>query len=309
MNGVLTVGSLFSGYGGIELGLEQTKGFRTIWHCEIEPYTSAILKERWPGIPNLGDITKVNWEEVEVPDLICGGFPCQDISVAGKGRGIIKGETRSGLWGEFHKSIRVLRPRYVLIENVSALARRGLNIVLADLAQEGYDAEWIDLRASDFGAPHKRERLFIVAYPNSKRNAYDKRRIETEQPSKMARPDSDSSRYLHGRTQEQSAEAGKSSQREPFSVCSDVSDTCCGALQGQQQPVRSEQAHSFEGEHGGWETECGLDRVAYGITKGLDYYIWRERIKALGNGVVPQVATWVGKMILQQEKTDQEERP
>jgi DNA (cytosine-5)-methyltransferase 1 len=256
---MISVGGLFSGYGGIELGLEQTKGFKTLWHCEIEPYPSAILHERFPGVPNLGDITKVKWNEQEHKvDIICGGFPCQDISQAGKRKGIIKGETRSGLWGEFHRAIRILRPRYVLIENVSAITNLGLDIVLADLAQERYDAEWLDLRASDFGAPHRRERIFIVGYISN----------------------TDDSRYIH----------------------SDVSHTLRKGFHGQQQPFRSEKTHSFKSEHGGWETECGLDRVVNGLTRGLDSYIWRERIKALGNGVVPQVARWVGERILEREK-------
>lgn len=165
---MLTVGSLFSGIGGIELGLEMTGGFRTLWHSEIEPYACEVLAKHWPGVPNLGDITKINWNEIDRPDVICGGFPCQDISVAGKGAGIAEG-TRSGLWFEFRRAIGVLRPRYVIIENVSALVIRGLDIVLADLAQAGYDAEWADIRAADVGAPHRRERIFIVAYPDSGR--------------------------------------------------------------------------------------------------------------------------------------------
>jgi len=158
----LTVGSLFSGIGGLEYGLELTGGFKTIWHCEIDPYASAVLRKHWPDVPNLGDITKVDWATVERPDLICGGFPCQDISVAGKGAGI-KAGTRSGLWSEFAKAIRALRPRYALIENVPMLANRGLNIVLADLAEAGYDAEWHNISAASVGAWHKRERIFIIA--------------------------------------------------------------------------------------------------------------------------------------------------
>ena len=160
----LTTGSLFSGIGGLEYGLERTGGFRTIWNCEIEAYPSAVLKKHWPDVPNLGDITKVDWSKVAPPDIICGGFPCQDISVAGKGRGIKEG-TRSGLWLEYAKAIRELRPKYAVIENVAALTRRGLHIVLADLAEAGYDAEWHNISASAVGAWHRRERIFILAYP------------------------------------------------------------------------------------------------------------------------------------------------
>lgn len=153
----MIVGSLFSGIGGIELGL----GLPVAWHSEIDPDASTILQRHW-DVPNLGDITKIDWHEVESVDVLCGGFPCQDISFAGKGAGIAEG-TRSGLWSEYARAIGILRPRYVFIENVSALAIRGLDRVLADLASFGFDAEWTSLRASAIGAPHRRERLFIVA--------------------------------------------------------------------------------------------------------------------------------------------------
>jgi len=161
----LTIGSLFSGIGGLELGFERTGRFKTIWHCEIEPYPSAVLEKNFPGVVNYGDITKVDWSKVERPDVLVGGFPCQDISVAGKGQGIKEG-TRSGLWSEYARAIRELRPRYVVVENVAMLARRGLVRVLGDLASLGYDAEWFTIRASDVGAPHRRERLFIIAHSN-----------------------------------------------------------------------------------------------------------------------------------------------
>jgi DNA (cytosine-5)-methyltransferase 1 len=165
---MITVGSLFSGIGGMELGLERTGKYKVIWNCEINPYCIEVLKKHWKDVPNLGDITKVNWNEIEKPELICGGFPCQDISIAGKGQGIKEG-TRSGLWSEFAKSIRILRPKYALIENVPMLSKRGLNIVLADLAKMGYNAEWGIISASSVGAMHKRERIFIIAYSTGNR--------------------------------------------------------------------------------------------------------------------------------------------
>lgn len=165
---MLTIGSLFSGVGGIEFGFESTGQFKTIWNCENDPYASAVLKKHWAEVPNLGDITKVKWEEIERPDILTGGFPCQDISIAGKGKGIKKG-TRSGLWSEYIKAIRMLRPKYAVIENVSMLALRGLDIVLVSLAEAGYDAEWGIVSAREVGAPHKRERLFIIAYLPSER--------------------------------------------------------------------------------------------------------------------------------------------
>src|SRR3990167_11328772 len=111
---MITVGSLFSGIGGIEYGLEKTEGFRTIWFVENYRYASAVLRKHWPAIPNLGDITKIEWEKVEKPDMLTGWFPCQDISIAGKRKGI--NAERSGLWKEYAKAIRILRPKYALIE-------------------------------------------------------------------------------------------------------------------------------------------------------------------------------------------------
>lgn len=132
------------------------------WQVEIDDYCQKILSKHWPDVPKYRDVREVGKHNLEAVDLICGGFPCQDISIAGKGVGI-EGE-RSGLWKEFARIIGELRPRYALIENVPMLSRRGLDVVLADIASEGYDAEWVDIRASDLGAHHKRERLFIVAH-------------------------------------------------------------------------------------------------------------------------------------------------
>jgi DNA (cytosine-5)-methyltransferase 1 len=159
----LTVGSLFSGIGGFELGLERTGGFKTVWQCEIDPFCLKVLEKHWPGVKRFADIKKMGVEE-EIPhvDVICGGFPCQDISCAGKGAGIHA--ERSGLWWEMLRVVRLVRPRYVLVENVAALLNRGLDEVLGSLAESGYDAEWQMLSAAEFGAPHIRSRLFIISY-------------------------------------------------------------------------------------------------------------------------------------------------
>ena len=158
---MLTVGSLFAGCGGFDLGLERA-GMRVIWQSEIDPYASAVLKKHWPDVPNHGDIRSIQAGNVERPDVLCGGFPCQDISNAGKRAGI-DGE-RSGLWSEYARVIGELRPRYVIVENVAALLGRGLERVLGDLAALGFDAEWHCIPASAVGAPHRRDRLWIVAY-------------------------------------------------------------------------------------------------------------------------------------------------
>jgi DNA (cytosine-5)-methyltransferase 1 len=218
---MLTVGSLFAGIGGFDLGFERA-GMRTLWFCEQNDYCRRVLARHWPGVPCHPDVralvadpasggkadeSRVDYQRrtlvgasagagggtgvgdspartqldrgveqpgdashvsgavpVPVPyvDVLCGGFPCQDLSYAGKGAGI-DGE-RSGLWREFARLIGELRPRYVVIENVPALAARGLDRVLADLAACGLDAEFDHLPASAFGAPHRRDRVWVVGY-------------------------------------------------------------------------------------------------------------------------------------------------
>lgn len=187
----MKIGSLFSGYGGLELGIIDAIGGEVVWHCEFDKAPSKILETRFPGIPNFGDVTQVDWATVEPVDVLCGGFPCQDVSLAGKRAGLKDG-TRSGLWAHFATAIETLRPRLVVIENVRGLLSadatvgemescpwcmgeddsehrlRALGAVLGTLADIGYDAEWLTVPASAAGAPHRRERVFIVAYPNFK---------------------------------------------------------------------------------------------------------------------------------------------
>lgn len=163
-----TYGSLFSGIGGIDLGLDRA-GMQCAWQVEIDPYAKKVLAKHWPDVARYGDIRTVGKRNLTKVDLICGGFPCQDISQANQidAQGF-DGE-RTGLWAEFYRVICELRPRYILVENVSALLVRGLGRVLGDLAGIRYDAEWQVLRACDFGLPHRRKRVFIVAYPASQR--------------------------------------------------------------------------------------------------------------------------------------------
>jgi DNA (cytosine-5)-methyltransferase 1 len=188
------IGSLFSGAGGLDMAVEAVFGGHTVWHSEIDKAASKVLAHRWPDVPNLGSITKIDWATVEPVDVLCGGFPCQDVSAAGKRAGIKDG-TRSGLWAIFAEAIDALRPQYVVIENVRGLLSaaahrageddeqsgdvesgapvmgngagqpvlRAAGAVLGDLADLGYDAVWATVAAADVGAPHRRERVFIVA--------------------------------------------------------------------------------------------------------------------------------------------------
>jgi DNA (cytosine-5)-methyltransferase 1 len=164
-------------------------GAEVAWHCEWEDAPSTILDKHFPGVPNYKDVSKVDFTQVEPVDILTGGFPCQDLSLAGKRAGLQDG-TRSGLWSEFARAIEELKPRLVVIENVRGLLSatasngmeyseedlaaldgraplRALGAVLGDLADLGYDAKWTGLRASDAGAPHQRFRIFVIAYPNN----------------------------------------------------------------------------------------------------------------------------------------------
>ena len=163
----LKVVSLFAGAGGIELGLERT-GMQTVGQVEMDPYCNKVLGEHWPDVPRHLDMeTAVTWwlsEPRPVVDVVCGGFPCQPFSLAGKQLGM---NDDRWMWPAMFDFVRNTRPRYVLVENVSALVRNGraFGRVLADLHSLGFDAEWATLRASEFGAPHRRERVYVLAYP------------------------------------------------------------------------------------------------------------------------------------------------
>ena len=162
---------LFSGIGGFSLGLERSGGFETVAFCEIEDYPRRVLAKHWPEVPIYDDVRTLSADRLAADgitvDAICGGFPCQDISLAGKGAGI-EG-ARSGLWSEYARLIGEIRPQFVIVENVAALLGRGFERVLGDLASLGYDAEWDCISAADIGSIHGRERVWIVAYPVSAR--------------------------------------------------------------------------------------------------------------------------------------------
>jgi DNA (cytosine-5)-methyltransferase 1 len=171
MSDKLKVLDLFSGIGGFSLGLERTGGFETVAFCEIDPYCRRVLAKHWPNVPIYEDIRDVTAEQLAADgiavDVICGGFPCQDISKSGSGAGI-DGE-RSGLWRECARLVGSIRPRFVIVENVSALLGRGMGRVLGDLATIRFDAFWECVPAAAIGAPHERDRVWIIAYPSEDR--------------------------------------------------------------------------------------------------------------------------------------------
>ncbi|MEV4511519.1 DNA (cytosine-5-)-methyltransferase [Dactylosporangium sp. NPDC049525] len=155
------IGSLCTGYGGLDLAVEWVLGGQLAWYAETDPHARTVCKHHWPDVANLGDIRTVDWSLVEPVEILTAGFPCQDISNAGKRAGIT-GE-HSSVWTAVADAVRVLRPPLVFVENVAALLHRGFDVVHADLAEIGYDTRWACLRASDIGAAHRRDRLFLLA--------------------------------------------------------------------------------------------------------------------------------------------------
>jgi DNA (cytosine-5)-methyltransferase 1 len=226
-------------------------------------------------------------------DAICGGFPCQDISTAGKGAGI-EGE-RSGLWSEYARLIGELRPQVVFVENVSALLSRGLDKVLGDLAALGYDAEWHCIPASAIGAPHRRDRVWIVAYPSSARCGLEEYRSGGQgwEPSDTRQPEVLQQR--NGTTCSEGADAG----------CQDVANTPGERVEGDgpirfevSQPPFSEglsRCYRTGSRATEWQAEPNVGRVADGVSPRLD----RHRLAGLGNAVVPQIPELLGNAYLE----------
>lgn len=294
----LSVGSLFSGIGGIELGFERTGKFETKWFVECEPFAQAVLRKHWPSVPIYGDIRQINFKELEPVDVLTGGFPCQDISNAGKRKGIT-GE-RSGLWKEYLRAISEIRPRYAFIENVSALRNRGLETVLCDLASIGYDAEWHCVPASSIGAPHRRDRIYILAMENSKRNGSDARNRENE----FRRKESEecSNKFISASsnvadTNSEEFSGGKQNCFRERQSKKEISRRSCSLSESDYYYYWKQRKDCLreKNRRETWATDAGVLRVANGIPNRV------HRIKCCGNGVVPQVAEFFAEMIVEKE--------
>ena len=247
----MTFGSLFAGIGGFDLGFERA-GMTCEWQVEIDPYCQRVLAKHWPNVRRWDDVRTFPPADGEWGvDVICGGFPCQDISEAGKRAGL-DGD-RSGLWFEYERIIRALRPRYVVVENVSDLLVRGFDRVLGGLAACGYDAEWQCLPSGAFGAVHSRDRVFVLAH---NANGNDERAVGASSG------------------QRKKAATNGSLLRE-------------GA---ERLPWRDT---TRPGWRGYWANEPAVGRVANGVPNRVD------RLHGCGNAVVPQVAEWIGRRIVE----------
>jgi len=250
----------FSGIGGFSYAAEKlVGGFETTQFVEIEPYCQKVLKKHWPNVPIHDDI-KTFTAELFQYDAVCGGFPCQSISTAGKGEGITEA-SKSGMWFQLIRTIRMVRPKYFILENVSAILNNGLDIVLRDIYEAGYDAEWCCIPSSFVGACHQRDRWWLIAYPNSKQNSGTESEIQA------------------GRI------FSSSSNRSGNVTNSDIN-----RLQGKigsrlhRATWRTQDIRRIDPDWGQYESKPILRRGDDGLRNRVD------RLKALGNSVVPQVA-------------------
>jgi DNA (cytosine-5)-methyltransferase 1 len=282
----MRVGSLFAGIGGFDLGLERA-GMTIAWQSEIDPYASAVLRKHWPNVPNHGDIRNIRAGTVEPVDLLCGGFPCQDISNAGKRAGI-DGE-RSGLWSEYARVIGELRPRYVVVENVAALLGRGLDRVLGDLAALGFDAEWHCIPASAVGAPHRRDRIWIVAH--ARRDGGERRRVARDMASSPRAGEGEASQRQWIRNAACNCGALMAHTDKPGLAQFDGSCDSCQAGAGIVSRSQLERVHATHRREQ-WIAEPDVGRVANGVPRRVD------RLRCLGNAIVPQVAEVIGRAIM-----------
>jgi DNA (cytosine-5)-methyltransferase 1 len=288
----LTVGSLFSGIGGIDLGLERA-GMTVKWHSEIDPYACRVLKKHWPDVPNLGNIKEIDWATVELVDVIAGGYPCQPFSTAGKRQG---DKDERHLWPYFLRAISELRPRFALLENVRGHLSMGFERVLGDLAEIGYNAEWQIVSAASVGAPHRRDRIICVAYPNRCDPSDGRERENVSGQGAGWRHDGSGS----------ASDIGQVSLGSPRQIAKDVADTnqprrkhgnknrSTQAQNGQRPKVfvQNFASNSNFRPFSHWLLEPDVGRVAHGIPSRVD------RLRGLGNAVVPQVAEYVGRMIM-----------
>lgn len=293
----MNVLDLFSGIGGFSLGLERA-GMKTVAFCEIEPFCRRVLAKHWPEVPCYDDVRTLTAERLAADgiavDVICGGFPCQDISLAGKGAGI-EGE-RSGLWAEYARLIGELRPKYVIVENVSALLSRGLDRVLGDLAALGYDAEWHCIPASAVGAPHRRDRIWIIAYPGSEQHegscvAVGRQAAAGFSAAHMA--DADSFPWHEGRSGD-GAQEQRRWNADRGGIRPDVCDPNGSGLEIWQREcgdARAKQPSAFRTNW--WAVEPDVGRVAHGIPARVG------RLRSLGNAVVPQIPEIIGRAIME----------
>lgn len=297
---MLTVGSLFSGIGGLDLGLERA-GMSVKWQVEIDDYCNRVLAKHWPDVARFRDVRDVGAHNLEAVDLICGGFPCQDVSLAGQRAGL-EGK-RSTLWSEFARIIGELRPRWVLAENVPGLLSsddgRFFGNVLRDLAACGYDAEWDCIPAAAVGAPHRRDRVFIIAHANgcqqgrgqqSERSQAGRNADAPGHGTEGAMADDQGNRW--GARWPRGFAPGNTHESEPDGALQVSAHADEPELAFGQDASQLWQFAATTGDRQ-WAIEPNVGRVVDGTPSRVD------QLRCLGNAVVPQVAEWIGRRIVE----------
>ncbi len=296
-------GSLFAGIGGIDLGLERA-GMECAWQVEIDDFCNRVLEKHWPHVKRYRDIREVGATNLEPVDLLCGGFPCQPHSLAGKRQA---SADERDLWPEYARLIRELRPRWVLAENVPGLLSseigRFFGGILRDLAESGYDAVWEVLPAAAVGAPHIRERIWIVANADDRCGERTKQTVcpgwvELMHGSQILADSSIArSRGLpiqQWGSRQESVDANRSGE--------DMADPDGQRREEFDQSAEPGQPAHIPSSSDWWATEPDVGRVAHGVPSRVD------RLRALGNAVVPQVAEWIGRRIMEAVSQEKEER-
>lgn len=263
---------LFSGIGGFAIGLHKAGGFETTQFCEIDKHAQKVLRKNFPNVP-IHDNIKTLTCQLNEYDVICGGFPCVDISIGGAQKGITA--ERSGLWKEYLRVINEVRPKYAIIENVGQLRKNGLGVVLRDLSRIGYDVEWTCISAQSVGYPHQRERLFIISYPSKQRL---NECIREERPL-----------YINEEWKsEETYSEGEECQSESIEVRPILS-------KGIFDSLRSTYPNEFT-------SVSSVCRVTDGVSEGSYESRRKQRIKQLGNAIVPRIAEIIGRAIMMKEK-------
>lgn len=296
----LRVLDLFSGIGGFSLGLERTGGFETVAFCEIDPFCRRVLAKHWPGVPTHDDIRTRDFTYREA-DVVVGGFPCQDVSCAGKRAGL-SGE-RSGLYRELVRAIRLVRPRHAIVENVAALLGDGMGTVLGEMAEGGFDLEWDCVPAVAIGAPHERDRVYIVAHAadadNERRGEAGQLRyrpfeVSARRTSQASAPNAASD----GRRQGRSRRPADSFARVRDAARWNAANTASARLEGRQQSeaARGALALSACGYSNPWRTWTDEPEIS-GMDDGFPN--WVDSTRSTGNAVVPQIPELIGQAILQ----------
>lgn len=287
----LTIGSLFSGIGGLELGLERAGLGPVKWQVEIDPFCRSVLAKHWPEVKRYEDVRSVGGE-LEPVDIICGGFPCQDVSSAGKRAGLAG--ARSGLWREYARIVASVRPRWVVVENVASGAKLWIDAVRSELERLGYESLPVPLAAADVGAPHLRRRIFLVAHADTHGQHAVSLDAEVAIAQAIAYSERERLREQQGRRSGSGwADASESRNDGEGGTSPDANGE---RLQG-AEPVSRPKPRPSTAERA-WSDDAmpkpALCRVDDGPSAWLDR---NERIKSLGNAVVPQCAEVIGWVV------------